>query len=400
MNGNGGVLSRKICMIVQEYYPKDVRVRKEAQALIVRGHKVWVIALRADGEPAHEMVHGVSVHRVGLPKQRGRISRYFIEYGVFFLAAMFRLNILDMKERFDVVHVNTLPDFLVFAAVVQKAKRKRIILDMHEIMPEFFMSKFRVGNEHVAVRCLRFLERVSLRFADAVLTVNEPIRHIFLKRAIPDRPIAVVMNTVSATMIKAATKRAHRGFNCVYHGTITDIYGLDIAIQGFASVSRRYPDMIFHIFGDGPSLPQLQDLATSLNLQGRVVFHRSLPYDTMIRKLEEMDLGILAIRKDVFLNLSFSNKLAEYVFLKIPVVSSDLDTVTYYFSDDCLLYFTSGDIHDLADKIEFAYLHQDTMRAKAEQAYKTAQPLDWDTMAKVYVSVVEHDHMQPVMEGT
>lgn len=390
----------KACMIVQEHYPKDVRVRKEAQSLVARGHKVWVIALRADEEPVQEIVNGVSVHRVGIPKRRGGILRYLIEYGVFFLAAMFRLNVLDMQEGFDVVHVNTLPDFLVFAAVVQKAKKKRIILDMHEIMPEFFMSKFRVGSEYWAVRCLQFLERVSLRFADDVITVNEPIRHIFLNRAIPDRPIAVVMNTVSATTFKAANKRAHKGFNCIYHGTISDIYGLDIALQGFANVSRRYPDLSFHIFGDGPSLPQLQDLANSLNLQGSVVFHGAVPYDTMIRRLEEMDLGILALRKDVFLNLSFSNKLAEYIFLKIPVVSSDLDTVMYYFSDDCLLYFTSGDVHDLGNKIEFAYLHQDTMRAKAEQAYKTAQPLDWDAMAKIFVSIVEQGHMQPVGEGT
>lgn len=394
MNCNGGVVSRKICMIVQEHYPKDVRVRKEAQSLIVRGHKVWVIALRADHEPAHEIVSGVSVHRVGLPKQRGGIPRYFIEYGVFFLAAMFKLNILDIKERFDVVHVNTLPDFLVFTAMVQKAKGKRIILDMHEIMPEFFMSKFQVGSRHAAVRCLRFLERMSLRFADHVLTVNEPIKQIFQERAIPDKPIAVVMNTVSAATVTNRVKRLHRGFSCVYHGTVTDIYGLDIAIRGFAKVCCKYSDMVFHIFGDGPSLRSLKDLVDGLNLQGSVIFHGSVPYEEMMQALGAMDLGILAIRKDVFLNLSFSNKLAEYIFLKIPVVSSDLDTVKFYLGEESLMYFAAGDVNDLGSKIEFAYLNRDAMQRKAENAYKVFQRLDWDNMAEQYVSIVENGYMR------
>ena len=99
MHQGNGLVSKRVCMIVQEHYPKDVRVRKEAQSLLARGHKVWVIAVRAHDEPKQEIINGVSVYRVGMPKQRGGVLRYFIEYAVFFLAAMFRLNVLDIKER-------------------------------------------------------------------------------------------------------------------------------------------------------------------------------------------------------------------------------------------------------------------------------------------------------------
>src|SRR5262249_27730095 len=160
------------------------------------------------------------------------------------------------------------------------------------------------------------------KFADDVITINEPIKRIFQSRAIPNKPIAVVMNTVSASIVSNSVKRWHRGFNCVYHGTVTDMYGLNTAIEGFAKVSRKYSDMAFHIFGDGPSLPQLKQLTKELHLEQSIVFHGVVPHDRMIDALAEMDLGILAIRKDVFLNLSFSNKLAEYVYLKIPVISS------------------------------------------------------------------------------
>ena len=390
----GDAMKRKVCMVVQEHYPMDVRVRKEAQALLARGHKVWVIALRGAHESRHEVVKGVEVYRIGFSKQRGSVLRYLFEYGSFFVAAALKLNVLDFKERFDVIHVNTLPDFLVFAALVQRAIGRRIVLDMHEIMPEFFMSKFKVGENHPVVRLLRLQERASLRFADRVITVNDPIKAVFQRRAIPGKHIEVVMNTVSASTVGGVVKRPHRGINCVYHGTVTDMYGLDIAIEGFAKARRAQQDLIFHIYGDGPGLPALKALVRDLRLDKEaVVFHGAVPYDQMMDALSEMDLGILAIRKDVFLNLSFSNKLAEYVYLKIPVVSSDLDTVKYYFDDNCLLFFRAGDADDLSEKIRYAHDNVVAMRVKAEKAYATAQPFDWDAMTKRYVSVIEDDRV-------
>ena len=385
-------MAKNICMIVQEHYPKDVRVRKEASALLARGHKVSVIAVRGAHESKQEVIDGVHVYRLALPKKRGGVFRYLFEYTAFFLCASIKLNVLDLKVRFDAVHVNTLPDFLVFSAVIQKLRGGRILLDMHEIMPEFFMSKFGVGDRHPVVRLLRILERASLRFADDVITVNEPIKRIFQKRAIPNKPIAVVMNTVSASTIKSNIKRTHEGFNCVYHGTVTDIYGLDTAIAGFARAREKFKDIVFHVFGDGPSLPQLKQLTQDLDLQESIVFHGAVPYEKMMDALAEMDLGILAIRKDVFLNLSFSNKLAEYVYLKIPVISSDLDSVMYYFDEADLLFFQAGDSADLGRKIEFAYMNRTNLQDKAESAYKKSLSFDWDVMAERYLEVIEGSH--------
>jgi glycosyltransferase involved in cell wall biosynthesis len=226
-----------------------------------------------------------------------------------------------------------------------------------------------------------------------VITVNEPIKRIFQSRAIPNKPITVVMNTVSASTVRDSIKRPHKGFNCVYHGTLTDIYGLDIAIEGFARTSRKYKDIVFHIFGYGPSLSHLERLTKDRHLEQSVIFYGMVPYDRMIDALMEMDLGILATRRDVFLNLSFSAKLAEYVYLKIPVISSDLDTIKYYLDDENLLFFKAGDAHDLSSKIEFAYLNREQMRIKAETAYKTFQAFDWNEMAKRYIEILERDEM-------
>jgi hypothetical protein len=41
------------------------------------------------------------------------------------------------KKRYAVIDVSNLPDFLVFAGLHAKWKGAKIVLDMHEITPEF-----------------------------------------------------------------------------------------------------------------------------------------------------------------------------------------------------------------------------------------------------------------------
>jgi glycosyltransferase involved in cell wall biosynthesis len=383
-------MRKRICIIVQDYYPQDVRVRKEVRALKRQGHDVYVLALHQPGLKRHEVVDGVEVYRGGFAKKRSGVLRYVAEYAAFFLFCLLRLNILDAKNQIDVVEVCTLPDFLVFSAIIQKIKGRRIVLDMHEIMPEFFMSKFKVGRKNRIVKLLTLLEKSSLRFADGVITVNEPIRKIFEKRAIPEKHIEVVMNTVDETSVTALERKAHTGFNCVYHGTITDLYGLDTAIQAFSMASRHCSDMRFHIFGNGPEAAKLRRLARDLKVEESVVFHGYVEYQEMLEKLEEMDLGILALRKDVFLNLSFSNKLAEYIYFKIPVVTSDLDSTRHYFDESHILYYEAGNVADLQSKIFFAYQNREKIRRMAEEAREKYKDMDWSVMEKRYLKVIDN----------
>jgi glycosyltransferase involved in cell wall biosynthesis len=382
-------MSKNICHIVHNFYPQDVRVRKEIVALVKKGHKVSVIALGRKGEPVQECIKNVKVYRLALDKKRSGKIRYLFEYVAFLFYSLYKLNLMDIKENFDVVHVSTLPDFLVFCALIQKLKGCKIILDMHEIAPEFFMSKFGVGKGNLIVRLSLFLEKMSLRFADDVITINDSIKNIFNKRAIPSKQISVVMNTMDGDMVARKSKVPHKSYNCVYHGTLTDIYGLDTALKGFSEACRHKSDMFFHIFGNGPQLPELKRLSIQLSLQNCVVFHGEVSHSKMIEYLYQMDLGILAIRKDVFLNLSFSNKLSEYLYIKIPVIHSNLDATKYYFSDDHILYFEAGNISELADRIKFAYSNRDYMKTVAEAAYERALLFDWSIMAKRYLQVVE-----------
>jgi glycosyltransferase involved in cell wall biosynthesis len=382
---------KSVCLVVQNAYPADVRIRKYAQILQENGHRVVVLASRSRGQRYHEKVDGVDVFRVPPGKRRAGRMAYVFDYFAFFCFAFIQLNILDLKKRFDIIHVNTLPDFLVFCALIQKLAGRTVILDMHEVMPEFFMSKYSVDIRSRIVRILLFIERISMKFANRIITVNHGIRDLFEKRVMPKASVAVIMNTVDSRVVQRHEQQNHADFNCVYHGTLTDIYGLDVAIKGFARacVLLEKERMYFHIFGTGPQSDELRKLAIGLGIDKRVIFYGEIGFREIWRKLAEMDLGILACRKDVFTDLSFSNKLAEYLFLKIPVIHSDLKSIQHYFSEKEILYFKAGNIDELAEAICYACKYREAIVGRANAAFAKYASIDWGIMSRRYLDIIE-----------
>jgi hypothetical protein len=57
-------------------------------------------------------------------------------------------------RKFDLVHVPHIPDFLIFSAWPAKRRGARLILDIHDIAPEFFASKFGPLPQSLLVRSL------------------------------------------------------------------------------------------------------------------------------------------------------------------------------------------------------------------------------------------------------
>ena len=73
------------------------------------------------------------------------------------------------------MQIHSLPDFLVFAALPLRLVGVPVLLDLHEAMPEFFVTRFPRSANPLTHRLLLLQERLSIAFATHVLTVNEAI---------------------------------------------------------------------------------------------------------------------------------------------------------------------------------------------------------------------------------
>jgi glycosyltransferase involved in cell wall biosynthesis len=366
-------------------YPADTRVKRESQALLATGRRVAVIALRGEGERPVERCSGVVTVRVPGRKTRGGFFSYLRDY----LAFVWRCRRLIARHprlaNLRVVHVHTLPDFLLWAALPARRRGAKLVFDMHEIFPEFARSTFGgpAGRalEHVA----RAVERWARRRADLTVTVNRPIDDLLDHRGIGRSERRLILhNTADPAdfgddpLPGGRAPLPGRALELVYHGTLTHLYGLDIAIRGVAEARRQGIAVQLSIIGDGPERVSLVALAEQLSNSACVRFESPLRQAALPARLGASHAGLVPTRLDGMTRYSLSNKLLEYIHLGIPVLAARLPSYAQYFGEDAAWYWTPGDATDLARAIaDYGASSAEDRERRARRAREALTQFTW-----------------------
>ena len=104
-----------------------------------------MICLRDDGQPARERHRGVEIHRLPVRLDKRSLGLQLLSYLRFLTRATVRLGVLHTRDPYRTVQVHNLPDFLVLCALVPKLRGAPVILDLHDLMPEFYAGRFGAG---------------------------------------------------------------------------------------------------------------------------------------------------------------------------------------------------------------------------------------------------------------
>lgn len=381
--------NKRICMVLQEYFPEDIRVKKYVHTLKREGYYVDIISLKRRNLKFKERHSNGIIYRIGIPKKRATLLRYFFEYLLFFVASFLLLNLLFLKKRYTIIHVHNMPDFLIFVTFFPKAFGAKVILDMHEITPEFFQIKYSVDENSFLVRLCIFLEFFSVRFADCVITVTDRIKEKFIERN-NVRYVEVIMNTGYSTPVDdiRVNNSDNNYFEMIYHGTLTDLYSLDLPIKALSSIDMQKNKVRFNIYGEGPVQKQLEILVKRLNLQDTVLFRGLIPHNEMIEIVRKMNLGVLTIRRNQFTDLSFSNKLSEYVDNCIPVLTTKLSSVLDYFDEDDLS-LCEDNVESIRVELLDIIHRKLNLKEKVLSAKRKYEDIAWDKMEQKYLNIIK-----------
>ena len=388
---------KSICILLQNHYEIDIRVRRKAEALVAAGYSVDVLALRSSFSKSKTYaLNGVNVCTLALGKKRGSLVRYLFEYLAFSLWCFFKVAASFREKRYSIIDVNNLPDFLVFAGAYAKLRGAKIVFDMHEITPEFYMSKYGISEGAWLIRLLKFIEKASFKFADHVITINEPIRELLKRRGLPPSKCTIIMNSADESLFAPGSKSSavleraptQPSFVMMYHGTLTRIYGLDIALEAFGMVHEQMSGAQFWILGDGPERGSLETVAKKLGLASKVKFIGSVLPQEVPQWLSECDVGVLATRQDVFLDLSFSNKLSEYILMGKGVIVSRLKAIRHYFSEEALAFCSPENPADFASQMLRLYKDSPLRIKLAKEARLEYEPIRWEVMKRRYLGIV------------
>jgi len=365
-------------------------VLRYAETLARHGYKVDAVVLRGEGQPEHEVVNGVRIFRIQrrVRNEKSRLG-YLGKLLLFFFRSMFFLTWEQFREPYDLIHVHTVPDFEVFAALIPRLTGSKIILDIHDILPEFYASKFNVSTESLTFRLMVAMERMSIAFSDHVIAANHLWEKRLIGRSVKPSKCTTFLNFPDTRILQPRGRNRNDGkFIILYPGTLTYHQGLDIALRAFSLISQRAPEAEFHMYGFGDQMEYLKSLISELGLEKRVFLKAPMPLRQISSVIENSDLGIVPKRKDSFGNEAFSTKILEFMSLGVPVIVSDTTIDTYYFNNSIVQFFQANDERSLADAMLLLIKNADLRKSLVTNANEFIKKYTWDTNQGTYLELV------------
>jgi len=344
----------KVCMLAYAFYESDTRIQQYATALAERGDEVDVIALRRETQPFYERLHGVNVYRIQsrTVNEQGRCSYLYRIMRFLFAAAIF-LARKGRARRYGLIHVHSVPDFLVFAALAPKLAKTPVILDIHDLLPELYASKFDLRRGSLLFRLLILIEKWSISFSDHVIIANHIWEERLVSRSVVAGKCTTIRNYPDPTVFFPRPRHKHSSkFVITYPGTLNWHQGVDVAIRAIAKVTAEIPGVEFHIYGEGPAKPGLMKLADNLNVTSHIKFHDFLPTEQIAAVMAESDLAVEPKRgSSSFGNEAASTKILEFMALRVPLIVSNTKVHLYYYDDTMVKFFESDNELELASCI-------------------------------------------------
>jgi len=382
-------------MLAHTTYLRDPRVRREAETLAEAGIEVHVISLSEQDaagqpEPRRAVVNGVHLHRLPVRKRRGNSLRYLYEYCATLALGSLALTRLHWQRRLNVVHVHNMPDILVLAATIPWLTGARVVLDVHDPMPELYMSwDHRVSNR-LLIALLRLQERLSYAIANRVVTVNDSMRDNIRAKGVADERIVVLNNFPDQRLFPVCEPptswpRSTNNLVLLYCGTITEHYDLALAVKAIARLAGEVP-VTLRILGEGPRLAEVLSLASTLGVRNSVEHMGFVALDRVRSEMRTADAGISCHRAGVFGDLYFSTKIVEYLTQGLPVLSPRTRTIRRYLPDEAMFYFEPGNEVALAECLAFMWRNPDDVLRRLAIARDLLPRLSWQTEKAKLVS--------------
>jgi len=394
----------RVLIIAYTTYAHDGRVKRQAEALSCRGDQVDVICLSSG--PLSD-TNGVTIVGIEIPRYRGASrTRYLRSYFNFFARAAALATRRSFSARYDLVIVCTMPDVAILSALPCRLFGSRIVLDIHDTMPELYQDKFQGGRGRLGARLLMAGERLSAWMADRVLAVHDLHAARLRQAGIPAGKIVVVTNGPDPRIFKPGFYRA-RGpangepFTVVCHGTVTRRLGLVTAIEAMALLRGRLDDVRLRIIGAGDYLGEIKALSRRLGVEQIVSFEDPVPIHQLPEALSASTVGLVPNYRTSATQLMLPVKLLEFATLGIPVIAARLRTIEHYFGAQAVRYFTPGDSRDLARAIEDLYFNPAQRAALSQRAAAVVKALSWPTQSLRYYQAIDSllDHHKELLSA-
>lgn len=387
-------------MLLDGAYPQDIRVRKEAEALVEYGKRILVVCPRKHNQVKEEIINGVLVYRIGnnyttFKKGINDIIESVININPLFY---FYLKNILKKHPVDFLHVHDLP-----LAGTGYAFRKRIknslILDLHENYPEALKTWFSWKKSKL-IRMKNDIffnprnwskkeEKYCNKFDKVICVVEEMKEKLINNFNIDKEKFVVISNYEKKNFAEnfnhevAQNILDKESFSITYVGGFGPHRGLDTAIMGMPLMLKQVPQAKLYLIGKGSAdvEEKLKDLVKENKLETAVKFVGYRPFNEVASIMKKSNLNIIPHKANEHTDNTIPHKLFQIMMSKsLLLVSSCKPLKRIVEKYDAGLVFEANNSKDFALKVLDAIQNYKNLKYKTENAYAAVMEKgeNWD----------------------
>jgi glycosyltransferase involved in cell wall biosynthesis len=375
---------KRICAIAFSHFPEEIRTRRETEALAEAGYHVDLICLRQKGQMKYERLNGITVYRISVKRCREGRLRYIWQYSIFTLLSFVKVTTLYIRRRYSIVHVHNMPDILIFSSLVPRILKAKVILDLHDPMPELYMTKYGLLKKQFMIKFLIFLEKLSCSFAHMVITPNISFARVFVSRSCKKKKMNIIMNTSQESIFFNRFGHSPQNietnvktFRLMFHGTIVERHGLSFALHAINAVHTHISNIVFDVYGDGDVVREFLRIRGLLKLDKIVNYHGTVSIEHIADAIQSIDAGLIPNIPGPFTQINLPTRIFEYLSFNKPVVAPRMTGIQDYFDEDSIFYFEPGNIDSLAGTIVDIYTNPIKRQTVIENGRNVYNKYQW-----------------------
>ncbi len=384
-------------MILERQFPFDERVEKEAQSLIAKGHKVFILSFNYDGLAEVEDYKGISVHRFRISRKvYNKLSPLHRVFPLYYLIWKKVACRFFKDHDIDVIHVHDLP----LANLGVWLKRKfgcKLILDQHELWSET-VKHYRHYNTFVGtivrkLSCWGIYEKRQFKQADKIITVEEPIKTWYVDNTnTSEKKIIVVPNTPLKEQIEKISFKEREdkaGFILYYAGKIDHNRYIDSVIKALPKLLEKIPEIKFNIAGNIAKACDPRIWAKQYGVEKQVRYLGQLSYEDMMQKMKDADICISLLPSySEELNRTIVTKIYQYIQLQKPMIVSRTDYIQEFVRKHKIgSVVNEEDPQTIYKEVLALYKNKETMNLYAQNCAKIKESLIWEKTVQALLNL-------------
>jgi glycosyltransferase involved in cell wall biosynthesis len=230
---------------------------------------------------------------------------------------------------------------------------KRFLFDHHDLSPEMYTAKFGKARG-VVFNGLRFLEAMTFRAADVVVTTNESHKQVAVERG-GMRPDDVFIVRSGPDLQRFAVHepdpawKKGREHLIVYLGEMCVQDGVDYLIRAVKVLRDDLGRRDFHcvLVGGGPHQQAMREYAEAEGVADLCTFTGRVSDEVLCQILSSADVAVDPDPWTPWSDKSTMNKIMEYMFFGLPIVAFDLRE-NRFSAQAAAVYAPANDERDLA----------------------------------------------------